>query len=177
MSCLFHPQQSHPHPHLSPPTSLTELCESRLMGALLEVGPDVVCTLAVLPRPRSSSLKHTPSTLHPSPPPPRLTPRSTTPPKLPPKEGAAEAPALLRLASDLGLAQLRRAAAAYVARHHSLARRCEGYAALSRGEVDLVAGELAAAMDKVRGGVLGRVGLGRLWYRLVRVDKRRAHST
>ncbi|KAI8472709.1 MAG: protein-L-isoaspartate O-methyltransferase-domain-containing protein [Monoraphidium minutum] len=69
--------------------------------------------------------------------------------QLDPDEAAAEAPSLLRLGSELGLSQLQTAAAAFIAGHYAAAARSEAYAALSRAEVDRVASELAASVDKM----------------------------
>lgn len=74
------------------------------------------------------------------------------PPQLDPEQGAAEAPSLLRLSSELGLSQLGRAAAAYCAQHWEAASRGEGYARLGRAEVDAVARELARDVAEARGG-------------------------
>ncbi|KIZ03317.1 Protein-L-isoaspartate O-methyltransferase [Monoraphidium neglectum] len=70
--------------------------------------------------------------------------------QLEPEQGAAEAPSLLRLGGELGLTQLQRAAAAFIAAHYSASSKSEAYAALSRAEVDRVAAELAAGATRVR---------------------------
>jgi hypothetical protein len=120
--------------------------------ALGWLGTSKACALALKPVATTQPLwPHRHCLLLPIPPaPPIPAPRlRRSCPQLETTEGAAEAPSLLRLGSELGLAQLQRAAAAYIAQHWRDAAAGEAYAALSKGEVDLVAAELAAALDKV----------------------------
>jgi hypothetical protein len=70
---------------------------------------------------------------------------------LDPPTAAAEAPALLHLASVLGLQQLKRVAAAYCAQHHAEVCGSEAYKGLSQDMMEAVVVELVREVGLLKG--------------------------
>lgn len=71
--------------------------------------------------------------------------------RLPLPAAAAEAPHLLCLADELGLAQLRRAAVGFIAQHYADVQASEGWAALDKAQVEALAGDLAGQLARLTG--------------------------